>query len=317
MSLQIRLSIIAWLAMVIRPSLEVILDKKKEEIHLPIECSFNGDISFKFTSKLSKKTQTIAACSTTINSCYLSDQLLAQRYAISKSNVGGELLIIEVSENSFGTYTCYETYNSTNSAAVDVGANDLDTSRCAAACTVVEANSSSSIGLILAGVQTLLLIACIACVIFRVNCKAFCTKRKELETEDTSDDFTKIDCEDELLKDSRAKHVSYDGIQLDSENFYMAAVPLVQTSYKTNETNMLMQSKSVPTDPYLQYKYTTHETHKLTQPQRVPLAADPPIRHPYFSTNTTTKTSSRSVNHRLANSRAGMPHRSQNNRFNV
>ena len=109
----------------IQPSLAVVMTKRKEDIHLPIECSLNSDISFKFTNKQSKKTQTLAACSTNINSCYLSDKTLAQSYAIAKSDVGGTLFIIDVSEDTMGTYTCYETYNATNSATVDVGLNDI------------------------------------------------------------------------------------------------------------------------------------------------------------------------------------------------
>ncbi|KAH3860961.1 uncharacterized protein LOC127870237 isoform X1 [Dreissena polymorpha] len=175
MFFQIWVFIFLWLAEEVHSSLQ--LNKKKGDIQLPIECSLNSDISFKFTNKKFNRTQTIAACSTNINSCYLSDKILARSYAIAKSDVGGILFIIGVGEDTFGTYTCYETYNHTNSAAVDISGNDLQTF-CSTGKVITE-NTLNFIGVVLDGVQTVLL--CLGFVfILCITCKVTCCKKRKL-----------------------------------------------------------------------------------------------------------------------------------------
>lgn len=106
-------------------------------------------------------------------------------------------------------------------------------------------------------------------------------------------DSSTIDIEDVTLKDDTAITLQYDDIQLDSRSIPLAAIPPVQSTYKTNETHILTQSKSVP------------------------FAAEPLLRHTSTSTKSTMNTPSISLSPRLTHSRAGVPSRYQNYRFKV
>ncbi|KAH3746990.1 uncharacterized protein LOC127847851 [Dreissena polymorpha] len=273
MFLPILLSVTVWFAVGIPPSLQVALIKRQQGAYLPIECSLASDISFKFTNKQSNKTQTIAACSININSCYLSDRILAQRYAIAKSDVGGVLFVIDVSDDTFGTYTCYETYNASNSAVINLSVADLQNSTYSPTCQLFEECSSSFIPLLFDGVQILLLVVCIACIIFRVNCTSFFWKRHLSTGGETQ--LKKIEDTTGSLRDSSLNEVvqvetrTADIIRYDKEMDYRSILSAVDTLPKTiAEIPMLKQSGSVSLEKetLLRPMYTSPERALIRNP---------------------------------------------------
>ncbi|XP_052223581.1 uncharacterized protein LOC127839320 isoform X2 [Dreissena polymorpha] len=89
----------------------VVLSLKTDQANTTIQCSSNSDIIFKFTKDKTNATVTIAECETTLKTCYLVDNYHAVNYATSFTDDGGLLNVLNIGEDTYGTYTCYETYN--------------------------------------------------------------------------------------------------------------------------------------------------------------------------------------------------------------
>ncbi|KAH3746987.1 uncharacterized protein LOC127847182 [Dreissena polymorpha] len=293
------LPVLLWFAVGIPPSIQYALIKRQQGAYLPIECALNSDISFKFTNKQSNKTQTIAACSININSCYLSDKILAQSYAIAKSDVGGVLFVIDVSDDTFGTYTCYETYNASNSAVINLSVADLQNSTYSPTCQIFEECTSSFIALLFDGVQILLLVVCLLCIIFRVNCKSFFGKRHYSKGDEPQltniEDHTCSLLRDSSLNDdvkveTRKADIFLYNKEIDSPSLLSAVDPLPKTTLTSIQIPMFTQSGSVSllTDTLIRPKNTTPETALV-----------------------------RSPGHRHQSSLAGLPSQRYKSRFNV
>ncbi|KAH3860017.1 hypothetical protein DPMN_022909 [Dreissena polymorpha] len=79
-----------------------------------IECSSSAEITFKYISRKTNTSRTIAECDVMMRSCHMFGANVNNKYTIAYTGQGGLLRIDSLDEETEGTYICCETYNPSN-----------------------------------------------------------------------------------------------------------------------------------------------------------------------------------------------------------
>ncbi|XP_052269027.1 uncharacterized protein LOC127870480 isoform X2 [Dreissena polymorpha] len=86
-----------------------------------IECTFNKDISFRKRNTATNEDTIFAECFTAERDCFVLNGTFAEN--IRKplyTGHGGIIIIKQLNEDTYGDYTCYETYNTSNEASISI-----------------------------------------------------------------------------------------------------------------------------------------------------------------------------------------------------
>ncbi|KAH3875871.1 uncharacterized protein LOC127869502 isoform X2 [Dreissena polymorpha] len=77
-----------------------------------IVCVSDKDITFAYTNTHTGQKAIIAACKSNVGKCYLQSSWFTSFYSVTHTGNGGSLNIRKRRNDTIGTYTCYETANS-------------------------------------------------------------------------------------------------------------------------------------------------------------------------------------------------------------
>ncbi|KAH3875916.1 uncharacterized protein LOC127870491 isoform X1 [Dreissena polymorpha] len=109
---------------------EPLLLTNVSEYQTVIECIYPGDISLAFLSFKTNDKNILVDCMFAAPTCVILNDTYKDNFRTLFTGRGGILIIKELNEYTYGNYSCYEMYNSSNGAVSTIEESSLDVKYC-------------------------------------------------------------------------------------------------------------------------------------------------------------------------------------------